>query len=102
MKKKRIDSYIINEITNDGSHIEIDIDFGLIYPHKFNVLDRLLTAKTINIQYNSKMDKPSIRIKTLKGPTLEGFNLKPKHLKEIKELLKHSDYKELNELAEML
>lgn len=86
--EKRIKEYKINKIEKEDGYIYLDIDFSLAHKQKFIVLGRVFTIKNINLCYNSKKDiVPKITINTLKGPSLEGFHLKNKHLNEINEIL---------------
>lgn len=86
--EKRIKEYKINKITKEDDYVYLDIDFTLAHKQKFTVLGRVFTIKNINLCYNSKKNVvPKITINTLKGPSLEGFNLKNKHLNEINEIL---------------
>lgn len=103
MGENRFKRYNINYLENDNNYLNTDIDFELNFKIKFNILDRTLTADKVNIKYNSEIDKePCIRIKTYKGTTIEGFNLKNKHLKEIKDLLENSKIKGLELLKNKL
>lgn len=87
--EKRIKKYNINKKNIKQDRIQLDIDFELSHLKRFEVLGRTFTIKNINMIYDSHdKDKVKFTINTLKGPSLEGFNLKQKHLKEIKEIVK--------------
>lgn len=88
MEKKRIERYKINLIERKNDKLKIDIDFELVHKSKINILDKVFTLKDINIKYDSsKNESPNISLNTLKGPSIVGFNLKQKHLREIKDIL---------------
>lgn len=101
--EKRINGMQINELKNDNGKLKVDVSFDLKHKTTFKILDRILTQDKINIQYNSEIDsKPNVIIKTLKGPNINGFNLKNKHLEEIKKLLDDSEDEGLKKLKEKL
>lgn len=101
--EKRINEMKINKIENIDEKLKIDITFNLVHKKTFKILDRVLTQDKINIQYDSDKDNfPKVKIMTLKGPTIEGFNLKRKHLDEIKNLLINSKKDALIQLKNKL
>ena len=102
-KEKRINNYKVKRLEYNNNKLNIDVNFDLVHKTTFKILDRVLTQNEINIQYNSNIDEyPRINITTLKGPTIHGFNLKRKHLEEIKKLLDDSNNEGLKKLKEKL
>lgn len=103
METKRIKGYKINLVEKRDNNLEkVDIEFELVHKQTFKVLDRFFTIKNLNLKYDSKSnnDAPIIVLNTLKGPSITGFNLKQKHLKEIKNIIEGIE--EIKELKDKL
>lgn len=86
---KKIKSYHVDKLEQDGDNIDLELHFKLMHKKTFKILGRVLTADGIKFKYNSKIDdSPIMTLTTLRKETIENFQLKQKYKNEINDIIK--------------